>query len=266
MWGRPAWTILGGTALVAGLVAVALVVVAVDEDPVQVAPGPATTTTLATVATTTSSTVPATTATTNRPPPTSSTVAPAAPRTLRRGATGPDVAELQRRLVALGYLIGAEDGVFSDSTMHAVVAFQKATGLPRDGIVGPATLERLNGAARPSPRSTAGRTIEVDLDRQILLVVADGRTEWVIDASTGSQPGTTPIGQFRVYYEVDGYDTGPLGVLYRPKYVVRGVAVHGYASVPPWPASHGCVRVTNAAMDWIWASGAMAMGTPVWIY
>jgi hypothetical protein len=67
-----------------------------------------------------------------------------------------------------------------------------------------------------------------------------------------------------VYYEVDEYDPGPLGVLYRPKYFIRGVAVHGYPNVPAVPASHGCVRVTNAAMDWLWASGVMAMGTPVW--
>lgn len=58
----------------------------------------------------------------------------------------------------------------------------------------------------------------------------------------------------------------PLGVLYRPKYFVGGVAVHGYPNVPPYPASHGCVRVTNEAMDWLWAKAALPIGGRVWVY
>ena len=44
------------------------------------------------------------------------------------------------------------------------------------------------------------------------------------------------------------------------------IAVHGYHSVPPYPASHGCVRVTEAAMDWIWANDVMPMGSTVWVH
>jgi lipoprotein-anchoring transpeptidase ErfK/SrfK len=32
-------------------------------------------------------------------------------------------------------------------------------------------------------------------------------------------------------------------VLYFPSYFLRGFAVHGYPSVPAYPASHGCVRI-----------------------
>jgi lipoprotein-anchoring transpeptidase ErfK/SrfK len=56
---------------------------------------------------------------------------------------------------------------------------------------------------------------------------------------------------------------GSLGVLYRPRFFIRGVAVHGYSSVPNYPASHGCVRVTNQAMDMLWATNAMPMGSTV---
>jgi len=87
-----------------------------------------------------------------------------------------------------------------------------------------------------------------------------------LDTGTGRVRGSTPTGRFTVYRQVDGYDHGPLGTLYRPKYVIRGVAVHGFSSVPAYPASHGCVRVTNAAMNWIWADNAMPIGQPVWIY
>ena len=60
---------------------------------------------------------------------------------------------------------------------------------------------------------------------------------------------------------VDGVDVDELGALYRPRYFHHdGIAVHGYRSVPPYPASHGCVRVTEAAMDWIWANDLHASG------
>jgi peptidoglycan hydrolase-like protein with peptidoglycan-binding domain len=185
---------------------------------------------------------------------------------LRLGDEGPAVLALQERLDALGFWLGEPDGVFGDLTQHAVTAFQKANGLDRDGIAGPQTRRTLRSADRPAARSEAGRVVEVDLERQLLLVVVDGEAEHVFDASTGEVPGTTPAGEYEVFRQVDGYDTGPLGTLYRPKYFNGGVAVHGYPSVPPYPASHGCVRVVNPAMDWLWSSGELAIGQPVWVY
>jgi len=55
--------------------------------------------------------------------------------------------------------------------------------------------------------------------------------------------------------------------LYRPRYFTNaGHAIHGYTSVPPYPASHGCVRVTNAAMDYIWANNLAPIGSSVVVY
>jgi len=191
---------------------------------------------------------------------------PTRPSELRLGDSGPAVLALQQRLVALGYWLGTPDGHFGAATHHAVVAFQKAAGLRRDGAAGPVTRTALSRASRLRARSATGRVVEVDLRRQLLLVAVNGRVRWVMDASTGSVPGTTPTGRYTVFRQVDGDDPGPLGVLYRPKYFVGGVAVHGYPSVPPYPASHGCVRVTNAAMDWLWANGALPIGRQVWVY
>ncbi len=195
--------------------------------------------------------------------PTTSTTAAG---TLRPGDSGPAVLALQRRLTALGFWLGTPDGRYGTSTEHAVTAVQKAAGLARDGVAGPVTLAALDRLSHLSARSSTGRVIEVDLRRQLLLVAVDGHVQWVMDTSTGSVPGTTPAGRFAVFRQVDGYDAGPLGVLYRPKYFYRGVAVHGYPNVPPYPASHGCVRVTNAAMDWLWANHALPIGGAVWVY
>jgi len=58
-----------------------------------------------------------------------------------------------------------------------------------------------------------------------------------------------------------------LGALYRPRYFHRdGIAVHGSSSVPAHPASHGCVRVSEPAMDWIWSGDLMPIGSSVWIH
>jgi peptidoglycan hydrolase-like protein with peptidoglycan-binding domain len=209
-------------------------------------------------------TTPATPPSTRSPTPTSP--APPQPSALRLGDRGGEVRDLQRTLSGLGYWLGEPDGVFGDATAHAVLAFQKVEGLARDGVVGPQTRRALESATRPAPRSDQGRVIEIDLQRQVLLVAVDGRVEHVLDASTGVVPGTTPTGQFQVFRDVDGYDPGPLGTLYRPKYFYGGVAVHGYPSVPAYPASHGCVRVTNPAMDLLWSGGYLPIGQAVWVY
>jgi hypothetical protein len=185
---------------------------------------------------------------------------------LREGGSGPEVLALQKRLLDLGYWLGTADGRFGPSTTHALTAFQKVSGIGRDGVLGPDTRRALDQAARPRPRSTGGTLLEVDLARQVVFVVRDGHTEWVLDTSTGRVAGTTPTGRYKVFRQVDGYDNGPLGVLYRPKYFNGGVAVHGYPDVPAYPASHGCVRVTNEVMDWLWATGRLPVGLAVWVY
>lgn len=43
-------------------------------------------------------------------------------------------------------------------------------------------------------------------------------------------------------------------------YWVEVDEVHGYENVPPYPASHGCVRVTIEAMNHLWETGALPIG------
>lgn len=62
---------------------------------------------------------------------------------LKLGSQGSDVSEVQALLRLLGYYTGTVDGVYSESTAAAVSNFQKSAGLTADGIVGPATWQRL---------------------------------------------------------------------------------------------------------------------------
>ncbi len=185
---------------------------------------------------------------------------------LRTGDSGAQVSALQEQLSALGYWIDGVDGEFGMHTEHAVLALQKAAGIDRDGIVGPDTRAALGAGTVPTAATGSGSVVEIDLDLQLLLVVTDGEVQSVIHTSTGSgQPyegsdgseriATTPTGEYAVFRDVDAWDPGPYGALYRPKYFNGGIAVHGYPSVPAQPASKGCARVSLAAMDWLWEQG-----------
>jgi hypothetical protein len=212
--------------------------------------------------TTSTSTTTSTTTTTIGPPP-----IPVADIRLQEGDEGDAVRALEAQLVGAGYWLDrADDGVFDESTAHAVTALQKTNGLERTGVYDLAAFAALNQLARPPARSTTGPVIEVDLARQVLFVVQDGVVREIYDVSTGRKPGWTPTGEYAVTREIDGIRHAPLGRLYRPKYFVGGVAVHGYSKVPSEPQSHGCVRVTNAVMDHIWETNVMPKGTPVWVY
>ncbi|WP_431473705.1 L,D-transpeptidase [Ornithinimicrobium sp. W1665] len=121
-----------------------------------------------------------------------------------------------------------------------------------------------------------GDHVEVHLGPQLLLVVRGGATTMVFNTSTGNgEPyefrgneytAQTPSGDFVVGFMDsvgtlgDGWREGELGELYRPMFYDGNYAVHGSGSIPPWPASHGCARISTAAMDMFWADGMLGMG------
>jgi peptidoglycan L-alanyl-D-glutamate endopeptidase CwlK len=64
-------------------------------------------------------------------------------RTLKLGDKGPEVKQLQERLLQLGFSPGTPDGHFGSNTRSAVSSFQRSRGLLADGVVGPATWRAL---------------------------------------------------------------------------------------------------------------------------
>jgi lipoprotein-anchoring transpeptidase ErfK/SrfK len=96
----------------------------------------------------------------------------------------------------------------------------------------------------PLPLRGPPSRLEVNKGRQVLYVVRKSRVALIVPISTAGLAGTfTPVGRFSVYRKVSGFDPSPLGTLYDPLYFTGGYAIHGNPSVPPYPASHGCVRV-----------------------
>lgn len=196
--------------------------------------------------------------------------------TLRSGSRGSAVKAAQRRLAALGYWVGTPDGQYGPQTVQAVLALQKTVGVRRTGVLDATARRVLTAGTRPQARTRTGTTLEIDLRRQLLLVVVDGRTRWAFNTSTGSgrvyyqggvrQVAVTPRGHFSILRQIDGRHVAPLGVLYRPKFFVGGYAIHGSSSIPAYPASHGCARLSDPAISYLWNSGLAPLGRRLWIY
>ncbi len=192
---------------------------------------------------------------------------------------------VQDRLSQLGFWNAGSDGDYGLTTKQAVMAFQKYLGLPSTGAVDQATADYMtNFPERAHGSADTGDLIEVDKVRQLLFVVRGGLTVLTLNTSTGNglpyeeedknTPGEmltgvalTPDGLWKVYRErPEGWWEGDLGEIYRPKYFRGGIAVHGSNSIPNYPASHGCVRVSVPAMDMIWALDLMPKGLTVWVH
>jgi lipoprotein-anchoring transpeptidase ErfK/SrfK len=191
----------------------------------------------------------------------------------------------QKKLLQLGFWLHSSDGTFDDTTRQAVMAFQKYYQLRPTGSISTATAFLLERMEIPATAIENRKTLaEVDKTRQLLFLVQDGVTTHVLNTSTGddreyTEPDSntpdvmitdtaiTPVGTFRINRErPDGWWIGDLGQIYRPKYFIGGVAIHGSLSVPAYPASHGCVRVSVAAMDMIWEQEILPRGTTVVVY
>ena len=167
------------------------------------------------------------------------------PPSLSYGDRSPFVPVFLRQLAALGYEVPAPTQYFDYDVLESVYAFQKVENLDRTGNVDAAFWAHLAGATTPQPRyQQPAAHIEVDKTHQVLYVVRDGKVVHISPVSTAGLPGRfTPEGTFSIFRKVDGFDPSPLGILYKPMYFTGGYAIHGNPSVPPYPASHGCVRV-----------------------
>ena len=188
-----------------------------------------------------------------------------APVSPSSGAATAEVAALQTRLAALGFLpADAVDGRLGPRTTAGVIAFQKWARLGRDGEAGPATQAALATAARPQPllRGGPGRRVELLLDRQLVLAIQDDQVVRALHVSSGAAGTPTPPGSYAVFSKQVRSWSVPFQVwLPYASYFVGGIAFHEYPEVPVQPASHGCVRVTS--FDARWLFDFLSVGTPV---
>ena len=179
------------------------------------------------------------------------------------GATGAVVDLAQRRLRALHYR-AYRTGRFDGATGRALLAFRKVNGMPRYEALGRAVLGRLirgKGAFHVRyPKH--GKHVEADLSRQVIALINKGGHVYKTFAVSSGKPSTpTILGHYRFYLKTFG--TNSEGMV-DANYFIRGYAIHGYASVPTYAASHGCLRTFIADAGFIY--GWVNLGDGIDVY
>jgi peptidoglycan hydrolase-like protein with peptidoglycan-binding domain len=180
------------------------------------------------------------------------------------GSHARGVRVLQRELAGLHYAVPV-NGYFDQATARAVLAFRKVNGLARvEGEVDARIFGLLQrGAGSFHVRYPGdGNHVEGDLSKQVLVEVArGGHVRRIYTMSSGKPSTPTVVGRFRVYSKEAG--TNGHGMV-DSSYFIRGYAIHGYAEVPTYAASHGCLRIpipdASAVYGWV------KVGYPVDVY
>jgi peptidoglycan hydrolase-like protein with peptidoglycan-binding domain len=179
------------------------------------------------------------------------------------GDRGQSVRLLQSELDALHYAVPLT-GSFDEGTGQALVAYRKGTGLERVAYAGAKVFKLL---ARHEGRFHVryprdGRHVEANLTKQVLAEIGPGGRVYKIYTTSSGKPSTpTVIGRFQVYEKTFGENAKGM---VDSNYFIRGYAIHGYAEVPTYAASHGCLRVPipDAPAIYAW----VRTGTPVDVY
>lgn len=173
------------------------------------------------------------------------------------------VKTIEQRLAELGYNPGKVDGKTDSHFECAVMAFQKMNGLERNGQIDIQFIDALKNPLQPgASQKHEGIHAEADLQRQIMTVYLDDRILRILPISSGSdrtfkeagegvQIAETPTGNFTFFAHIWGVHESHLGELFNPVYFDKGgYAVHGELFVPPYGASHGCLRITIEDSEW----------------
>jgi len=185
-------------------------------------------------------------------------------RTLAAGSSSAYVKGMLTGLQRLAIRIPGMGSRFTTQVKDSVMAFQKAYRLPRTYVFTTACWRKMDGAKTIRPRySSLATHLEVDKTRQILMVVKKGKVFGLIAVSTGAT-GNTPEGSFRIQQKHPFTTSGYGGILVRTMGFVGNFAIHGYSPVPPYPASHGCVREPIWVCYWVYDQSSV--GEALFIY
>lgn len=160
---------------------------------------------------------------------------------LSKGDSGDAVKLFNRLLARLGY-VNDENADYDEATGRAVLAFNKVNKKARSENADSSTFKKLakgKGGFKLKDPGQNGKHVEVDISRQVMVLAKGDKVDEIYSVSTGASVTPTVFGKFYFYRKEPG--TNSHGMV-NSVYFYRGYATHGYASVPTYPASHGCVR------------------------
>ncbi|HUB98305.1 MAG TPA: L,D-transpeptidase [Solirubrobacterales bacterium] len=181
---------------------------------------------------------------------------------LHPGECGKVVKGFKRELAKMGYVSGG-GSCFNGRLGREVLAYRKVNDMDRNQQAGAALVKRVyagrGGFHLKFPN--AGEHAEVSIPKQVLVLAKNGKPFAIYPVSTGKSSTPTITGHYSVYRLEPG--TNSHGMVYSD-YWHNGYAIHGYAEVPNYPASHGCVRTFIADQPRIYEQ--LHLGEDVFVY
>jgi hypothetical protein len=159
---------------------------------------------------------------------------------LHPGECGKVVKGFKAAMAQMGYVSGG-GSCFNGRLGREVLAYRKVNGMDRTQRAGAGLVKSVfSGRGGYQPRyPDAGEHAEVPLSKQVLVLIKNGKPFAVYPVSTGKSSTPTITGHYSFYRQEPGLNSHGM---YYSFYWHNGYAVHGYAEVPNYPASHGCVR------------------------
>ncbi len=160
--------------------------------------------------------------------------------TLHVGQCGRVVKGFKKAMAKMGYASGG-GRCFDGRTGREVLAYRKVNGMARTERAGKGLVKDVFGGrgGYHVRYPDAGEHAEVPLSKQVLVLTKGDKPFAIYPVSTGKPSTPTVTGHYTFYRREPGYNAEGM---YYSFYWHNGYAVHGYAEVPDYAASHGCVR------------------------
>ena len=181
---------------------------------------------------------------------------------------------VEKKLHRLGIPTGKIDGIFDGQTRRALCVWRELTGavVNRNLPTGYEYNEiQTTEILFASDQLEAGLNINLTCQSAVWLQYETSTPMTIFKISSGRATLETTPGHFLVGWSVDDWYESrryPDGWMYRPLFFNQGEALHGSESdsmVHSYPASHGCVRMMQADIDTLWASG-FGKGSTIHVY
>ncbi len=159
---------------------------------------------------------------------------------LHPGECGKVVKGFKKAMAKMGYASGGGK-CFNGRLGREVLAYRKVNDMNRTQKAGAGLVKKAFGGkgGYHVKHPKAGEHVEVPLSKQVLVMIKEGKPFAIYPVSTGKPSTPTITGHYTFYRREAGLNSHGM---YYSFYWHNGYAVHGYAEVPNYPASHGCVR------------------------
>jgi hypothetical protein len=156
------------------------------------------------------------------------------------GECGKVVKGFKKAMAEMGYVSGGGK-CFNGRLGREVLAYRKVNDMNRSQKAGPGLVKKVFGGqgAYHVRYPKAGEHVEVPLSKQVMVLIKKGEPFAIYPVSTGKPSTPTITGHYTFYRQEPGLNSHGM---YYSFYWHNGYAVHGYAEVPNYAASHGCVR------------------------